>query len=108
TYAMGSRVFELASTARAESWPISDIGFSYPVGESFFLAEIEALRAEADRLGARLHVHTAREDRANQSRQILEFVSGGYDLILIEPVATEGLEEACARARSARIPVVAL
>lgn len=108
TYALGSRVFELASTARARSWPINDIGFSYPVDESFFLAEIRALREEAHRLDARLHVFTAREDRAAQARQILEFVSAGVDLILIEPVATDGLEEACAGARAARIPVVAL
>jgi ribose transport system substrate-binding protein len=107
-YALGSHLFELASTARAHSWPIHDIGFSYPVDESFFLAEIGALHAEADRLGARLHVHTAKENRDNQSRQILEFVSAGVDLILIEPVATEGLEDACAHARAARIPVVAL
>jgi ribose transport system substrate-binding protein len=108
TYALGSRVFELASTARALSWPINHIGFSYPVDEAFFLAEIRALHAEADRLDVQLHVHTARENRASQSRQILEFVSAGVDLIIIEPVATEGLEEACARARAARIPVVAL
>lgn len=108
TYALGSRVFELASTARAQSWPINDIGFSYPVDESFFLAEIRALHAEADRLGAHLHVYTARENQDDQSRQIIEFVSAGVDLIVIEPVATEGLEAACAHARAARIPVVAL
>jgi ribose transport system substrate-binding protein len=108
TYAVGSRVFELASTARAQSSPIHDIGFSYPIDESFFLAEISALYAEADRLGARLHIHTAKEDRATQSRQILEFVDAGADLILIEPVASEGLEDACAHARAARIPVVAI
>ena len=85
-----------------------DIGFSYPVDESFFVAEIEALRTEATKLGARLHVHTAKENRDNQSRQILEFVDAGLDLILIEPVATEGLEDACARAHAARIPVVAI
>lgn len=108
TYALGSHLYELASTARAHSWPIHDIGFSYPVDESFFLAEIDALHAEVDRLGARLHVHTAKEDIDTQSRRILEFVSAGVDLILIEPVATDGLEDACARARAARIPVVAL
>lgn len=108
TYALGSRVFELASTARAQSWPIHDIGFSYPVDESFFLAEITSLHTEADRLGARLHVEKAKEDRENQSRQILDFITAGVDLILIEPVASEGLEEACARARAARIPVVAI
>jgi len=108
TYVLGPRVFELASVARARRWPIHDIGFSYPVDESFFLAEIGALRTEADRLGARLHIHTAKEDRATQARQILEFVDAGSDLILIEPVTSDGLEDACARARAARIPVVAI
>lgn len=35
TYALGSHVYELASTARAQGWPIHDIGFTYPVDESF-------------------------------------------------------------------------
>jgi ribose transport system substrate-binding protein len=108
TYVLGSRVYELASAARAQRWPVHDIGFSYPLDESFFVAEIEALRAEATKLGARLRIHTAKEDRETQSRQILDFVDAGLDLILIEPVATEGLEEACARAQAARIPVVAI
>jgi ribose transport system substrate-binding protein len=108
TYVLGSRVFELASAARAQRWPVHDIGFSYPLDESFFLAEITALRSEAATLGARLHAYAAKEDRHHQSRQILEFVDAGLDLILIEPVATEGLEDACARAHSARIPVVAI
>jgi ribose transport system substrate-binding protein len=108
TYALGSRLYELASAARAHGLPIDDIGFSYPVAESFFVAEIDALQAEADRLGARLHVHAAKEDRAAQSRQIVDFVAAGVDLILVEPVATDGLEEACAMARAARIPVVAI
>jgi ribose transport system substrate-binding protein len=108
TYALGARVYELASAARARSWPIDDIGFSYPIDESFFLAEIGALRAAALRLDARLHAHTARESRAGQSRQIIEFITAGMDVIIVEPVATDGLEEACARARAARIPVVAL
>lgn len=108
TYALGSRVFELGSAARAQRGPVHDIGFSYPLDESFFVAEITALGAEAARLGARLHIRSAREDREVQSRQILEFVTAGLDLILIEPVATQGLEDACARARAARIPVVAI
>ena len=98
----------LASSARAQREAVHDIGFSYPLDESFFLAEIEALRAEAARLGARLHVRTAKEDKETQSRHIVEFVERGLDLILIEPVATEGLQDACDRARAARIPVVAI
>jgi ribose transport system substrate-binding protein len=108
TYVIGSRVYELASAARAQRFPLHDIGFSYPIDESFFLAEITALRAEAAKLGARLRVHTAKENRDNQSRQIQAFVDAGLDLILVEPVATEGLEEACALAHAARIPVVAI
>lgn len=108
TYVLGARVFELASLARAHRSPIHDIGFSYPADESFFRAEIDALREVAARLGARLHVHTARENRADQLRQVLDFVDAGLDLILIEPVTTDGLESACERARAARIPVVAI
>jgi ribose transport system substrate-binding protein len=108
TYTLGSRVFELASTARAQRGLLHDLGFSYPLDESFFVAEIDALRAEAARLGARLHLHAAHEDRQSQSRHIVEFVDAGVDLILVEPVATEGLEDACARAHAAGIPVVAI
>jgi ribose transport system substrate-binding protein len=108
TYTLGPRVYEFASTARAQSWPVHDIGFSYPLDETFFLAEIAALRDEAARLDARLHVHTAGEDTREQSRRISEFVDNAMDLILIEPVATDGLEDACERARAARIPLVAI
>lgn len=108
TYTVGSRVYEFGSIARARSWPVHDIGFSYPLDETFFLAEIGALRHEAALLDARLHVHTAGEDTSEQSRRICEFVDQAMDLILIEPVATDGLEDACARARAARIPVVAI
>ncbi|WP_308214997.1 substrate-binding domain-containing protein [Mycolicibacterium arabiense] len=108
TYALGPRVYEFGSIARAQAWPIHDIGFSYPLDETFFLAEIGALRDEAARLDARLHVHTASESTREQSRRVCEFVDQAMDLILIEPVATDGLEEACDLARAARIPVVAI
>lgn len=108
TYALGSRLYELASASRAHGLAIGEIGFSYPVGESFFVAEMDALHAEAERLGARLHVQEAKENRRTQSRQIEDFVAAGVDLILVEPVATDGLEDACAKARAARIPVVAI
>jgi ribose transport system substrate-binding protein len=108
TYVLGSRVFELGSAARAQSWPLHTIGFSYPLDESFFLAEIGALRAEAGALGADLHVRSAREDKKRQSQQIREFVAARVDLILVEPVVSEGLEAACAQAHAARIPVVAI
>ena len=108
TYALGSRVFEFGSAARAHSRPLHDIGFSYPVDESFFLAEIRTVRAEATRLGANLDLRCAKEDKERQSQQIREFVSADVDLILVEPVVSEGLEAACAAAHTARIPVVAI
>ena len=108
TYALGSRVFEFGSAARAHSRPLRDIGFSYPVDESFFLAEIRTVRAEATRLGAHLDLRCAKEDKERQSQQIRDFVSADVDLILVEPVVSEGLEAACAAAHTARIPVVAI
>jgi ribose transport system substrate-binding protein len=108
TYALGSRVFEFGSAARAHSWPLHDIGFSYPLDESFFLAEIRTMRSEATKLGAHLDLRSAREDKERQSQQIREFVLADVDLILVEPVVSEGLEAACAEAHAARIPVVAI
>ena len=53
TYALGSRVFELGSAARNHNWRLRDIGFTYPIDESFFVAEINALRGVAVALGRR-------------------------------------------------------
>jgi ribose transport system substrate-binding protein len=108
TYALGSRVFELGSAARSHNWRLRDIGFTYPVDESFFVAEINALRAEATTLGGDLQVRCAAENKDRQSQQIRDFVAGRVDLILVEPVVSEGLEAACAYAHAARIPVVAI
>ncbi|MET0701293.1 MAG: substrate-binding domain-containing protein, partial [Mycobacterium sp.] len=108
TYTLGARVFELGSAARVHGWPLHNIGFSYPLDESFFLAEIAALRSEANALSANLHVRSATEDKARQAQQIREFVAARVDLILVEPVVSEGLEAACAQAHQARIPIVAI
>lgn len=108
TYALGSRVFELGSAARNLNWRLRDIGFTYPIDESFFVAEINALRGVAVALGADLQVRCAAEDKERQSQQIRDFVAARVDLILVEPVASAGLEAACAYAHAARIPVVAI
>jgi ribose transport system substrate-binding protein len=108
TYALGSWVFELGSAARSHNWRLRDIGFTYPVNESFFVAEINALRAEATALSADLQVRCAAENKDRQSQQIRDFVAARVDLILVEPVVSEGLEAACAYAHAARIPVVAI
>ena len=108
TYMLGSRIYELGSAARNTNWRLRDIGFTYPVDESFFLAEIGALRAEASALGAELRVWCAAEDEERQAQQIRDLVAARVDLILVEPVVSEGLEAACSDAHAARIPVVAI
>lgn len=108
TYALGQRVFEFGSAVRAEHKPLHDIGFTYPLDESFFLAEIGALHAEATRIAAHLRVISAKENKRRQAQQICDFVVDGVELILVEPVASEGLAAACEQARAARIPVVAI
>ncbi|MDV3128002.1 substrate-binding domain-containing protein [Mycobacterium sp. 21AC1] len=108
TYALGPRVFEFGSAVRAGNKSLHDIGFTYPLDESFFLAEIGALHAEATTIAAHLRVLSANEDKRLQAQQICDFVLDGVELILVEPVASEGLEAACEQARAARIPVVAI
>ena len=63
TYALGSRVFEFGSAARAHSRPLRTIGFTYPLDESFFLAEVKALRSEATALERRLQLRSPRRTK---------------------------------------------
>lgn len=108
TYVPGPRIFEFGSAARALGQPVRRIAFSYPYDESFFVAELSALIAEAARIGAHVEHRSAVQDGERQLADIADFISSGVDLILVEPVMADGLEQVFDTARAARIPVVAV
>jgi len=108
TYAPGPRLFELASVARTHSQPLRKVGFTYPQHEAFFLAERAQLQVESTERGIEIDIRCADRSIATQIDDILGFIANGVDLILVEPVMSEGLEDVLSKARAAQITVVAV
>jgi ribose transport system substrate-binding protein len=108
TYAPGPRLFELASVARTHGQPLRKVGFTYPQHEAFFLAERAQLDVEAAAWGIEIDIRCADRSIASQIEDIRAFIANGVDLILVEPVMSEGLEEVLSTARAAQITVVAV
>jgi ribose transport system substrate-binding protein len=108
TYARGPRLFELASVARTHGQPLRKVGFTYPQHEAFFLAERGQLEIEADARGIAVDIRCADRSIASQIADIRGFVANAVDLILVEPVMSEGLEEVLSEAKAAQITVVAV
>jgi ribose transport system substrate-binding protein len=108
TYAPGPRLFELASVARTQSQPLRKVGFTYPQREAFFLAERRQLQVEATARGIEVDIRCADRSIAGQIDDILGFIANGVDLILVEPVTSDGLEDVVCKAKAAQITVVAV
>lgn len=109
TYWLGSGIAELASAARALRPVVRRIGISVQSSaNAFFAVEIAAARAAAEALGATLSANAAEQDLDAQIRQIEAFIAEGVDLIIVDPVASLGMEAITARARQALIPAVAI
>src|SRR5882757_9659782 len=107
TYAFGPRMYELASIARTQSQTVRRVGFTYPENEPFFLAECRRLGEEAKVRSIQVDIRCANRSIAQQINDIAAFVDAGVDLILVEPVVSDGLEEALNKAKAAQIAVVA-
>jgi len=108
TYALGPRLYELASIARTQSQTVRRVGFTYPENEAFFLAECRRLSEEAVARGIRVDMRCANRSTQRQISDIAAFVDAGVDLILVEPVVSDGLEDALSKAKAAHIAVVAV
>lgn len=108
TYAPGPRLFELASVARTHGQPLRKVGFTYPQHEAFFLAERAQLETETAARDIDVDIRCADRSVVSQIDDIRAFIAKGVDLILVEPVMSEGLEEVLGAARAAQITVVAV
>jgi ribose transport system substrate-binding protein len=109
SYWLGPRVVELAAARRTHTPVIRHIGMSLQSSEdAFFVTEIEASREEARALGATITAVSAEQDITRQSDQLDAFIEAGVDLIIVDPVAADGLEAAALRARARGIPVIAI
>lgn len=108
SYAPGARLFELAAAARSLAPPVGRVGYCYPSEEQFFVAGREALLEAAAALGAAVEIRCADQSVEQQARDLVELAGSGVDLLLVDPVASDALQDAIAVAREARIPIVAV
>jgi ribose transport system substrate-binding protein len=109
TYWLGPGLAELASAARSLRPVMLRVGLSVQSSaNAFFAVEIAAARTAAEALGATLSASAAEQDLATQVGQMAAFIADGVDLIMVDPVASLGLETVTSRARHAFIPVVAI
>lgn len=74
----------------------------------FFAAMQDKMQEQADADGFTLNVQDGRQDLAAQNDQIDAFIQQGLDIILINPVDSEGIGSAVERAKAAGITVVAV
>lgn len=74
----------------------------------FFAAMQTQLQERAEADGFTLNVQDGRQDLAAQNDQIDAFIQQGMDVILINPVDSEGIASAVSRAKAAGITVVAV
>ena len=70
---------------------------------AFQIGVTEGAQAKADELGVELSILSADQDAAKQISQIEQCVSEGYDAILFEPVAPDGLRDAAKAAADAGV-----
>lgn len=74
----------------------------------FFAAMQNRMQEQAEKDGFTLNVQDGRQDLAAQNDQIDAFIQQGLDVILINPVDSEGIGSAVERAKAAGITVVAV
>lgn len=108
-YWLGPRIVELAASARFRPSPIRKVGLTLPsAANAFYLAELRAAESEAKGQGIVLVAASANDDITTQRAQIIEFVEGGADFIIVDPISSEGLLGALDYARRHAVPVIAV
>lgn len=86
------------------------VGFAQSEREAnpFRIAETESIKAEADRLGIELITTNAESDLNKEITDIQSMVDQGVDVLIISPLASEGLDPALDYAKDAGVPIMTI
>jgi ribose transport system substrate-binding protein len=86
------------------------VGFAQSEREAnpFRIAETESIKAEADRLGVELITTNAESDLNKEISDIQSMVDQGVDVLIISPLASEGLDPALDYAKDAGVPIMTI
>lgn len=86
------------------------VGFAQSEREAnpFRIAETESIKAEAERLGIELITTNAESDLNKEITDIQSMVDQGVDVLIISPLASEGLDPALDYAKEAGVPIMTI
>lgn len=86
------------------------VGFAQSEREAnpFRIAETESIKAEAERLGIELITTNAESDLNKEITDIQSMVDQGVDVLIISPLASEGLDPALDYAKDAGVPIMTI
>jgi ribose transport system substrate-binding protein len=86
------------------------VGFAQSEREAnpFRIAETESIKAEAERLGVDLITTNAESDLNKEISDIQSMVDQGVDVLIISPLASEGLDPALDYAKDAGVPIMTI
>lgn len=85
------------------------IGMSFQEMENpYFITMNEAVKEEADLIGAKLIVTDAKHDVSKQTSDIEDMIQKGVKIILLNPTDSKGIETAVKEAKKAGVVVVAI
>jgi ABC-type sugar transport system substrate-binding protein len=86
------------------------VGFAQSEREAnpFRIAETESIKAEAERLGVELITTNAESDLNKEITDIQSMVDQGVDVLIISPLASEGLDPALDYAKDAGVPIMTI
>ena len=78
----------------------------YRFNDAFMLRFRNAMSAEAEKAGAEIMIVDGRDDQPTQDAQVDEFIAGGVNVLIINPVDRMASQPIVDKAKSAGIPIV--
>lgn len=109
SYRLGPAVIELSAARRQRGASVHRLGMCVPNMENtFFQAEVATASAEALVAGALFETRSADQDVHRQSADIAALVAWGAEVLVLDPVASHGLEDALEEARARGVVVVSV
>ncbi|MBQ7267337.1 MAG: galactose ABC transporter substrate-binding protein [Synergistaceae bacterium] len=78
----------------------------YRFNDAFMLRFRNAMSAEAEKAGAEIMIVDGRDDQPTQDAQVDEFITGGVNVLIINPVDRMASQPTVDKAKSAGIPIV--
>ena len=115
--ANSSAASDAASAAQSQTESMADASTAKKTGikvgiemktldGAFFTAMVDAFEKGCEERGWEYTVLNADSDTMKESENMDTFITGGYDLVIIDPYETEGCVEAINRVADAGIPVI--